>query len=367
MMKDIHRRQVFNAIYKEKQISRLQIADKLQLSLPTVTQNIKSLEEAGLIERDGFFQSTGGRKSYIYTCVKQAGIAIGAHITQRSIRLVAVDLYGNIFARHQIEAVYSHDRAFYRLFGECIREFVDSLDVNPDKILGVGIALMALLSKDRKSVRTSLLLGTNQAQLSDFKEWIDYPCQLVHDSEAAAGAELWFSPDISDALYLGMNYYCNGALIMNNKIHTGKENNGGLVEHLTIYPDGNPCYCGKRGCLSTYCSGHVLFKDNEASREEFFCRLRANEPAQVRKWKEFMKNLSIAIGSLTAVLDCDIILGGVIGNYMEESDVLLLQEMVRHNSHYAPSTDFIRLGHKDIDISACGASISYISEFLENI
>lgn len=54
-MHTINRRHIFNLIYQEKGISRQQIAEQLRLSLPTIAQNLKSLDEAHLIYRSGIF------------------------------------------------------------------------------------------------------------------------------------------------------------------------------------------------------------------------------------------------------------------------------------------------------------------------
>ena len=57
--------------------------------------------------------------------------------------------------------------------------------------------------------------------------------------------------------------------------------------------------------------------------------------------------------------------GGTIGAYMIEDDRRRLQQLVRSDYHYAPSSDFICLGYKDVDICACGAAISYVDEFVK--
>lgn len=360
-----NRKQVFNLIYREKRISRQQIAEELGLSLPTVTQNLKYLEEGKLIEKNGLFQSTGGRKSVAYTCVSNAQIAIGLHIAKRFVRIVAVDIYGTVFRRDQIEIEYIHRREYYQAIGSFVKGFIKSLNVSSKRVLGVGIAIMALLSLDHQAVTKSVLLGESAATLADFKEFIDYPCQLFRVGEAAANTELWRSPHITDAQYICLDRRLNGILIMNGKIHTGKEHIGGLVEHLTLHPNGRPCYCGKRGCFTEYCSGELLF--DEQGEEEFFRRLRGGDREAGKRWEEYLNDLALAIGSLYAILDCDIILGGTVGLYMNESDRLQLQQLVRRDSLYAPVSDFISLGYKDEDVTACGAAIPYIAEFIANI
>lgn len=360
--------QIYHYIYKERRTSRNKIAEDLGLSLPTVAQNLKELLEEDLIEKNGYFQSTGGRKCNVYSCTSNNHIAIGAHIAKNNLRLVAVDLYGTVLKRSHITETYEHSQKYYRSFAQHVNTFVKSLNISNKRILGVGIAITALLSRDRRSVTKSVLLGTAEATLADFREYLDFPCQLFHDSEAAAGAELWFSPETTDALYLGLNNHLNGALITNGKIHVGKEFSGGLVEHMILYPGGRECYCGKKGCLTTYCSANVLFEDwDSEARDIFFKNLRNGSRDESRKWNQYLSDLSIAIGSLSALLDCDIILGGTLGAYITDEDIAGLQKLVRSDSNYAPSTDFIRHGHQDVDICACGAAMAYIAEFIESI
>ena len=54
---------IFQEIYYQKTISKQEIAKHLKLSLPTVAQSLKELYAMGIIEKNGYFESTGGRKA----------------------------------------------------------------------------------------------------------------------------------------------------------------------------------------------------------------------------------------------------------------------------------------------------------------
>ena len=62
-LKKINKSKVYQYIYKSKVTSKLQIVSDLQMGLSTVSQNLNLLEQEGLIERNGYFDSTGGRKA----------------------------------------------------------------------------------------------------------------------------------------------------------------------------------------------------------------------------------------------------------------------------------------------------------------
>ena len=64
-LKKINREKVYQYIYQQKETSKLQIVQDLQMGLSTVSQNLNELENDGLISRNGYFESTGGRKAQI--------------------------------------------------------------------------------------------------------------------------------------------------------------------------------------------------------------------------------------------------------------------------------------------------------------
>ena len=63
-LKKINRDKVYQYIYQQKETSKLQIVQDLQMGLSTVSQNLNELEADGLINRNGYFESTGGRKGF---------------------------------------------------------------------------------------------------------------------------------------------------------------------------------------------------------------------------------------------------------------------------------------------------------------
>ena len=62
-LKKINRSKIYQYIYRSKLTSKLQIVQDLQMGLSTVSQNLNLLENEGLIEKNGYFDSTGGRKA----------------------------------------------------------------------------------------------------------------------------------------------------------------------------------------------------------------------------------------------------------------------------------------------------------------
>lgn len=366
-IREYNQSQIYRLAYTAGRISRQTIAEQLSLSMPTISQNLKALEEQNLIEKSGMFQSTGGRKSVAYTCVSNARVAIGTQVSEHRVRIVAVDLFGKVFKREKHDLPYANCPEYYMSFGRLVNSFARSLNISRQRILGVGIAIKGLLSGDYTTVMHSVRMGGAGASIYDFSAHLEYPCQLVHDSEAAAVAEIWYSPQITNALYVSLNDDLGGAIIVQGKIHRGKEFRGGLLEHMLLYPGGEPCYCGNRGCISVYCSAHVLLNGSAPTYEVFFQNLRNGDPEAHQTWQDYLENLSLALGSIHMLLDCDIILGGTLSRFIGEEDIRYLQFTIRQRSVFSPVTDFIRIGHSDEDVFSCGAALPYIQEFLDRL
>ena len=105
-LKKINRNKVYQYIYQQKETSKLQIVSDLQMGLSTVSQNLNELENDGLISRNGYFESTGGRKAQIIRIVEDYRISIGLGILKDMFHIAAVNLYGDAIASETIGLLF---------------------------------------------------------------------------------------------------------------------------------------------------------------------------------------------------------------------------------------------------------------------
>lgn len=364
-LKQHNRNQVYRLIYNHKSIAKSDIASGLHLSLPTITQFITELEENGLVSRTGFFKSTGGRKPSIFSCVRDARIAIGVELIKEYFQVVATNLYGEVLFQETFYVPFSNEESFFRTFGDKVESFIQLHEIPKQKVLGIGIAMQGLVSYDGTAVTYGKILGNSDVTIDRFSKFLHYPIILIHDSEAAATAEIWNSDDIKDAIFLSLSRNIGGSLIIDHQVHWGPVFPSGLFEHMTIVPDGAACYCGKKGCLEAYCSAQNLIEGLDPTLDLFFRHLRAHEPLHQIRWTQFIRYLAIAIDSLQMVLNCGVILGGHLAPYLIPEDLKLLTLMVKKDSAFNSGRPDIRIaGNTCI---ACGAALYYVRHFIDSI
>jgi N-acetylglucosamine repressor len=365
-LKRMNRSNIFKLIYAEQRIAKQDIAAKLQLSLPPITQCLYELAQMQLIEKNGRFESSGGRKPQVISCIRKSRIAFGVEVLKNQLRIVAVDIYGSILKEGQLNIAFQNAPEYYRQLGDFVNSFVLSLHAANKRVLGIGIAVQGLVASDGQSVLYSTILDCTGVRLEYFNQNIQYPCRLIHDSEAAAYAELWFSKDITDAIYLSLSKNLGGAVVINSALYKGHGIGSGLIEHMVYKPGGRPCYCGKKGCLEAYCSADALIGENH-NPDDFFTSLRSGEPEETARWHQYLDDLSTAIDNMHMLIDCDVILGGHIAPYLNESDFDELLTLVHEKCSFPEQHHYIHIGKCTHAVVATGAALLFVNEFLDSI
>ena len=366
-LKKINHKKIYDYIYDTRLTSKQAISKSLELSPPTVTQHLSAFLESGLVEKRGEYESTGGRKAQMIRCNAMARIAIGIEVLKECVEIAAIDLYGTIFREASLLIRFSNEDAYYQRLGQWINDFVNSLSYPAEQILGVAIAIQGLVSSDGETITFSEILHCTGAKREAYQKYIDLPCRLVHDTEAAALAEIWHNPDICDAVYLALNRNFGGALILNNRMPRGRELNGGIIEHMCLSPDGPTCYCGKQGCIETYCSADSLKNTAKMELPEFFDRVHSGDPRCSKIWRNYLRYLAIAVDNIRMIVDCDFILGGFLIQFMNQADVDLLTKYVKEQCAFDTPAFTFRISQCGSKSAKLGAALTLVEQFLISV
>lgn len=366
-LKKINRAKVYQYIYQKKTTSKLQIVQDLQMGLSTVSQNLTILEEDGLIERNGYFDSTGGRKAHAIQIVPDFRISIGIGILKNMFHITAVDLYGNAFYTDMIALAYSNTSSYYEQVSEKIKEFISENHYEEEKILGISIATQGITSPDHTAVTYGMIMDNTGMALKDFAQYLPYPCHLEHDSKSAACLELWKHQNLESAVIFLLNRNMGGAIITNRQIHQGSTMHSGAIEHICINPDGPLCYCGNRGCLETYCSANALEQSSGLSAKEFFPLLREKKSSRLTQiWEDYLNHLAFAMKNLNMVIDAPVIISGYLAPYFTEEDITFLLKRINSTSPFELKKEHILVGVHGQYTPAIGAALFYVEQFLQS-
>lgn len=366
-LKKINKGKVYQNIYKKRGTSKQQIVADLQMGLSTVSQNLSILEQEGLIKRNGYFESTGGRKANLIEIVADARISIGVGILKNMFHIVAVDLYGEAVKTETISLPYQKTAAYYTQLTNKLKQFIEENNYDTEKILGISIATQGIISPDGSFVTYGAIMENTDMKLSDFADRLPYPCRLEHDSAAAAYLELWNHPELDSAAVVLLNRNLGGAVITNHFVHQGISMRSGAIEHMCIHPDGPMCYCGNHGCLETYCSVNALEKAAGMTIKDFFAQLDLSENTSLSQiWRNYLSNLAIAIKNFNLIIDSPIILSGYLAPYLKETDMEYLLSQINTFNPFPIERELLLVGTHGQYTPAIGSALFYVSEFIHS-
>lgn len=366
-IKQNNRSLIYHYIYKNKKVAQQDIAYDLRLSRPTVTTNLSVLENNGLIQKNGQIDTEFvGRKAVAYSIVADFRVGIGVEILKKEVKMIAVNLYGEKISRLVFEINYENKDSYFKKVCDKILEFIKSISISDEHILGIGFAMQGLISPDKQTVVYGKILSCTGLSITEFTKYLHYPCSFVHDADSAAVSELWASPGLQDAFYLSISKHLGAAIISRGGILTGKHGHNSTIEHIEMQPGGSLCYCGKTGCMETLCSLTALLDEKE-SLDDFFQNLRSKSPSHATRWNLFLTNLAKAINMLHLIYDTDFILGGYLAPYLREEDLEFIHEQIRKMTPFHESADFLLISKMPKHNISIGAALPYIQTFLDNM
>ena len=373
------RRQTRSSIYhhlycQHDFCSKQTLAQDMKLSLPTVYQNLTELMEAGLVGYTGEQRSTGGRRAMGLDIVPDARIAIGISVTDNRVRMVAADLrlqelnYRRIM--YPLVDDFDHFAAF--LSGE-LEHFLDDCCIDRQRLLGVGIAFPGVISADRQSMLLAPTLHMRNVPFQSLQQAIPYPVWVQNDGTCGGHTEGFMrtmSVDINDDSgnlgYLSLENGVGGALLINGQLYDGNHLRSGEFGHICVENNGLVCKCGRRGCLEAYCSAKRISDDLGLTLDEFFRKVNANELEYAALWQDLLQHLAVGINSVNMVLDCDVVLGGFLGEYLEPW-LPQLRQYVAQGNPFEENGDFVHLSLLKSHNAPLGAALHFIKQFIDSI
>lgn len=228
--------------------------------------------------------------------------------------------------RHRIateaEQGYEHILARISLI---LEEVSAKVGGRPERL---GIGTPGTHDPQTKSMRGCNTLALNgQPLLADLERELGIPIRIANDANCFALAEAVMGAGRGLSVVFGviMGTGVGGGIVVDGRVLNGLQGIAGEWGHNELVPDGNPCYCGRRGCVETYLSGPALERHYEnlgAERRKLpeivDLARRLEDGAASATLRHLFEMFGRAIGPIVNVLDPDaIVLGGGVGNVRE--------------------------------------------------
>nr|WP_304305291.1 ROK family transcriptional regulator [Bifidobacterium catenulatum] len=365
-VKELNKRSLTRYLYTNGPATKQILERELDLSLPTITQNLRTLEQEGLVSKGEQLESTGGRKAQTFMFESRSKAAIGVAMRSNSLNLCAIDLHGNVIARHHVGLPYRNTDAYYQKIGGIINDFAVKTERGGSDVLGVAFAIQGIVSADGTTISFGSIMGNTGVKLGTIAQNVRYPSIMIHDSDASAMAELWLDHALSDAVCVYLEMRPGGAVIIDGRLYQGPNLRNGVIEHMTLVPGGNKCYCGQYGCMDTYCSPETLLEDGE-SLSGFFSVLRQGEHGHRQRFNHWLDNVAQAVSNIRALLAGDIIIGGEAAHYLDSDDMHALKALAEGKSAFHDTRFTLRKSLCMEDQNIIGAALRFVRSYVNDV
>ena len=364
-VKRTNRVSVYRKILEQDNITIQQLSRSLGMSIPTVTKNINELIAQGLVEESGEYDSTGGRRPKMVSPIRTAKIAIGLDITQNHISTVAVDLCGNVLNFQRLRKKYLNDVTYYAEVAGLVNDFIEEIGYPKESILGVGIAIPGRVSADGSIIMGSGVLKIRGEYVHNpFKGLFEYEHTMINEASAAGFIEWFGAGDVNDMIYVSLSNSVGGAIIIDGNLYEGDMQKSAEFGHVIIHKGGERCYCGKKGCYDPYGKAVLLSDLAEGNLEAFFTQLRQEDKALTEAFDTYLDDLAFFVGNLRTHFDCDVILGGYVGSYLDEYLAEIRERVLGYTYPNVSIADYIKPCKYKVESSAAGAAVRYIYDFV---
>lgn len=243
--------------------------------------------------------------------------------------------------RIQTEADRGYEHILHR-----VRELVESISARfglpfPDL---VGIGTPGRYDERSGTMKNSNTVSLNGRDLpADLSEVLGCRVAIENDAncfalaESLHGAAAPFMKSSSSSVFgIILGTGTGGGIVTGGMVRKGAHGIAGEWGHNVLIPDGESCYCGRRGCVETVISGPALerwyFERSgvKLPLEAIASRTSTDEAAK-QTIRRLLEQFGRALGPVLNILDPDAcVIGGGVGNidalYSEEA----LLEIERH-------------------------------------
>ena len=343
------------------------LAEACGISMPTLYRHLSELMEDGLVRCSGEELATGGRRAGGLEIVPDARVAVGISVTERHMRITAVDLrlqelnYRSL--PFDLVAQLRDDRV---LLAQHLESFLTDYRLDRSRLLGIGITIPGLLTRDRTRILAVPTMGLKNAPLAAIIRDIPYPVHVENDGSSSGYAEYFAGGRQRSMAYFSLEYGVGGAVILGGRPYQGSSGRSGEFGHICVEPGGLPCSCGKRGCLEAYCSPRRIHEELGMSLADFFDGVERHMPECETLLYDMLRHLAIAVNGVRLTLDCEVVLGGYLTEYLQPY-LPILKRYVLSGDPFDQDAEFLRLSTLRRHIAPMGAALYFVQDFIGNI
>ena len=191
----------------------------------------------------------------------KAGIDLGG----TNIKAGIIDREQNILAEGSVPT--NAQRPYQEIVKDMavlVKDLLKKAGISETDLAGIGIGSPGTVDAANGIVTYSNNIKWENVPLAkELGSYFPCPVKISNDANCAALGEVkaGAAKEISNAILLTLGTGVGGGIIMDGRVFEGAHAGGAELGHTSLILGGEPCTCGRRGCIEAYTSATALIRD----------------------------------------------------------------------------------------------------------
>ena len=250
-----HRGLLLRLIWRERLISRADLARQTGLSRSSISAIVADLLATGLVRETGSGDSRGGRRPILLDFNDDAQAIVGVDLGATHVATAVTDLRAQVKVWRSESHDVRHDpEGALALTRKLIDDALAEAKVARGNLVGMGVAVPSPIEPDDPDHLSPVFVprwrGCSPVQHLEAAYGV--PVVMENDANLGALAEQWWGAgqDGRDLAYIKVATGVGAGLIIRGEIYRGTTGIAGEIGHIPVDPSAGRCVCGLEGCLN---------------------------------------------------------------------------------------------------------------------
>ncbi|MFI9805788.1 ROK family protein [Streptomyces sp. NPDC052301] len=259
---------VLRSVLEHGPVARSTIARLTGLSPASVTEHCARLTGLGLVRESAApRRSNGVGRPHVPVDLDDTRFLVGGvHVAVPYTTVALLDLRGRVVARRELKHEGTDPGRVLARAAEGLAGLLAG--VPGRRPLGVGVAVGGWVDRETGTVVEHELLGWREVPVRELLgARTGLPVHVDGHARALVNAERLFgrARGSRSVLHLFVGNVVDAAFATNDEVHHGPRSAAGAIAHLPVPGGGEPCGCGRTGCLQAELSERTLCRRARAA------------------------------------------------------------------------------------------------------
>ena len=254
----------------------------------------------------------------------------GVDIGGTTVKMGLFEESGTILDKWEITTDTSEEgKAILPNIATSIEKKIEEHKLDKNDIAGIGAGVPAPVTAEGVVNGSANLGWTYKEVKKELEELTGLTSYIANDANVAALGEMWKGGGEGEKnmIMVTLGTGVGGGIILDGEIYEGRGMGGSELGHMVIVENGEPCTCGRRGCLEAYVSITALKREayraagKEMDQEEIFALAEQGDPEMKKVVDTYIRRLGLGIVNIVNIFRPQLVLLG--GDIPKQGEALL--------------------------------------------